>query len=126
MKDRIKAIRNSKKLSQEAFAKDLGVSIANIKSYESDRRNPSDAFILLLCSKYKVNEEWLRTGEGEMFAPLSREAEIAEMTAQMFKDGDNSLKFQLQKVIAGMTEEEISLLRDIAKRWLDQEENLPK
>lgn len=30
-------------------------------------REPQDRFIQLFCSAYAVSENWLRTGEGEMF-----------------------------------------------------------
>lgn len=72
MKDRIKKIRKELNLTQQGFADRLGMSRDNIGGYETGRRNPSDAVISLICKtdlKGKlVNEEWLRTGNGEMFA----------------------------------------------------------
>lgn len=71
MKDRIKLIRQSlrkkPKVSQTEFAQMLGTTRPAIASYETGKVTPSDTFIQLMCSKFNVNEHWLRTGEGDIF-----------------------------------------------------------
>lgn len=72
MDERLKLLRKKLHLgSQQEFAKALGVSVSNIASYESGRRNPSDSFIKLVCSRYDVREEWLRNGTGSMFEDVN-------------------------------------------------------
>ena len=68
MNNRLKIVRKKTGLNQNDFADALGIYVSNISSYESGRRNPSDAFISLICSKYGINEEWLRDGTGNMEA----------------------------------------------------------
>ena len=79
MKDRIKRVRqhSSIKLSQEAFGKRLGVTGAGISRIESGARGASEQIILAICREFNVNEEWLRTGEGDMFA--ERDDSIMQM-----------------------------------------------
>lgn len=72
MKDRIKQIRKEKKLSQSGFGEALGVSRDVISNYEMGRVVPSELFIKHLCDTYNVNEDWLRTGNGEMFFKTKR------------------------------------------------------
>lgn len=67
LKDRIKALRKELGLTQEKFAKRLSMKRNTIANYEIGRNEPIDAVISLICKEFKVNEEWLRTGEGEMF-----------------------------------------------------------
>ena len=69
MKNRLKRIRKvlPQKTSQEKFAVLLGTTRNAIASYESGKVIPSDTFIQLLCTKFNINEHWLRTGEGEMY-----------------------------------------------------------
>ena len=55
------------KTSQEKFAVLLGTTRNAIASYESGKVIPSDTFIQLLCTKFNIDEHWLRTGEGEMY-----------------------------------------------------------
>lgn len=65
MKDRIKEVRKEHKKSQAAFGADLGCSRDAIANYEGGRAEPPETFLQLLCSKFGINERWLRTGEGE-------------------------------------------------------------
>lgn len=70
MNERIKEIRKKEGLSQQKFADKLGIARGNIAAYEVGKNAPSDAAISLICSKFNVNEEWLRTGNGEMFKEI--------------------------------------------------------
>ena len=74
MKDRIRQVREALSLSRQEFAQKLGISVSSIESYEYGRRVPSGAQIELLCRKLGVNEGWMLTGEGEMFAPTPSSA----------------------------------------------------
>lgn len=68
MNERVKILRKSLKLSQEAFGKKLGVTGAGISKIESGDRNLTTQMLLLICQQFGVNSYWLETGEGEMFA----------------------------------------------------------
>ena len=118
MKARLKEVRKSTGLSQRKFADALGVSLSNIESYEMGRRSPSDAFIQLICTRYGVNETWLRSGDGEMHAPVTREQEIAEITASLIRE-NNEVRLALQKLFTDMSEEQIMFLYDTAKKWIE-------
>ena len=67
--NRLKRLRKTLDLTQEAFATRIGSVQNTITGYENDRRNPSAPVISLICREFNVNEKWLRTGEGEMFNP---------------------------------------------------------
>lgn len=79
--DRIKKIRREFDLTQEAFASRIGSVQNTITGYESGRRNPSAPVISLICREFRVNEEWLRDGTGDMLIP----------------DPDNELEALVQK-----------------------------
>jgi len=65
--ERIKEIRKEKKITQSGFGKVIGVAGNTVTGYENGIRNPSDAVIMSICREFNVNEEWLRTGQGEKF-----------------------------------------------------------
>ena len=69
LKERLRDVRKSlpQKTSQEAFAKLLGITRTAYNKYELGLVIPSDTFIQLLCTKFNIDEHWLRTGEGEMY-----------------------------------------------------------
>ena len=103
MKERLKEIRKSNPngKTQETFANYLEISKENISSYESGRRNPSDAFIKLVCEKCNVNEDWLRTGNGEMFMPETKDEQISKMLADVMKSEDGNF---IKKLISALAQ----------------------
>lgn len=66
MNERIRLVRKYYNLSQTAFGAQIGVTLGVIKNLEQGKTMLSSPLFELLCSIYKVNDEWLRTGEGEM------------------------------------------------------------
>ena len=80
MNTRIKKLRKSLDFTQQAFAEKIGLKQNSIALIESGKRNISDQAILSICREFNVNEEWLRTGTGEMFraAPSSVLDALAE------------------------------------------------
>ncbi len=67
MSNRIKAVREALKLSQREFGEKLGVSRDVISNIEYDRVQPKELLLRHICQQYKVNERWLKMGEGKMF-----------------------------------------------------------
>lgn len=102
MKSRIKQIRNSNPnwKSQDLFASFLGIPKANLSSYETGRRTPTDAVIQLICEKCSVNEEWLRNGTGEMFQPENKNDEISKLFGNVLKSSDDDFKCRLINALA--------------------------
>ena len=74
MEERIKKLRKALDLTQQEFADRIGIKRNTIANYESGRNEPIDSVISLICREFNVNEKWLRTGEGEMFAPAPSSA----------------------------------------------------
>jgi transcriptional regulator with XRE-family HTH domain len=67
--ERIKEVRKALGINQTDFAARLGSVQNTITGYETGRRVPSNQVIASICREFRVNEEWLRTGAGEMFVP---------------------------------------------------------
>lgn len=115
MHDRIKHLRKELlHLTQEEFANSLKISRSNLGSIEIGRVNVTDRIISDICEKFNVNENWLRTGEGETFLKLDREAEIAQLAATLFKDEEDSFRTRLILTLANLNSDELQLLEKIA------------
>lgn len=115
MKERIKELRKSLGITQQEFADKLGLKRNTIATYEIGKAVPSDRVVSDLCNKYNVNEEWLRTGEGEMFIALNRTQQIAQLTADLFKGEKDSFKERLLLALAKLDENEWKVLEKIAE-----------
>ncbi|MBS5511749.1 MAG: helix-turn-helix transcriptional regulator [Clostridium sp.] len=116
MKDRIKKIRKELDLTQQEFADKLKVPRNTIGGYEVGKSNPSDAAVNNICNTFKVNEEWLRTGNGEMFVKQTRNEEMAKLTKLLLNEEEDSFKNRLISVLANLTEDQWELLADIAEK----------
>lgn len=64
MIEQIIQIRKEFGLNQEEFAKKLGLSRNFINQVENGKKNFSDRTIADICREFKINEDWIRTGEG--------------------------------------------------------------
>ena len=64
---RIEAVINAAKISRAEFADRILVSRPFVSELCSGAKKPSDRTIRNICRAFGVSEQWLRTGEGEMF-----------------------------------------------------------
>ena len=113
--ERVKILRKELKLSQTEFAEKLSVSRDVINNIENNRAELKEHFIKFMCKEFDVNENWLRTGEGEMFK-IDRETEIAKLTKQLLKEEETSFKNRLVSVLANLEEQEWKTLAEIAEK----------
>ena len=95
MNERIRELRETLKKSQDEFAKELELSRNYISLVENGQRNLSSQSIKLLCSIHNVNEEWLRTGNGEMFQPITKNDEISKLFGEVLKENNDDFKRRL-------------------------------
>ena len=102
LKDRIKALRERLEKSQDEFGKDIGLTRNYISLIENGQRNLSDQSIKVLCSLYNVSEKWLRTGNGEMFVPKTKDEQISKMLADVLKCEDSDFKKRLIVALSKM------------------------
>lgn len=102
MKDRIKKIRKELDLTQQKFGERIGVKGNTIAQYENGRNEPIDAVISLICREFNVNEDWLRTGKGEMFIEQTKDEQIAAFVGSILKDEDDSFKRRLISGLAAL------------------------
>lgn len=112
MKDRIKKIRKELDLTQQEFADRIGIARGNIAAYEVGKNAPSDSVISLICREFSVNENWLRTGEGDMFMELSRDEQIEEFIGNLLQGEEDSFKRRLISGLAALNENGWKVLED--------------
>ena len=69
---RIKKLRKTLDLTQREFGERIGMKANTVTMIEKGR-GTSEQTIKAICREFRVNEEWLRTGAGEMFLPPPRD-----------------------------------------------------
>lgn len=104
MNDRIKELRKAMNLSQEKFGELLGITKSGVSDIESGRRKVTDQHVIMLVNN-GVNEEWLRTGNGDMFVSGIKDKQISAMLADVMKSGEDSFRHRLVSALARLDDE---------------------
>ena len=97
--ERIKKLRKYLDLTQQKFGERLGIKGNTVAQYELGRNEPIDAVLSLICREFNVNEEWLRTGDGEMFEELTEQQKILKYTGLLLNDKDSVVANAIQTLI---------------------------
>lgn len=92
MNERIKELRKSLNLTLEKFGERLGVSRSAMSNIENGNRNVTEQMLKSICREFNVSEVWLRTGEGEMYVPQTRNQEIQAFINDVMADEDEAFK----------------------------------
>lgn len=77
--------------NKSEFARRINLTPAYIsKLGKQTDREPSDRTIADICREFDVNEDWLRTGEGEMYIKKLPTDEVAEYVAELLDNDDSN------------------------------------
>lgn len=122
MNERIRLLRKELGLNQSDFGNKIGVKQGTVAGYESGARTPLDAVVSSICREFDVNEEWLRTGEGEMFEQMTEQQKLLKYTGMLLKDKDSAIVNAIQSFI--VTYEQLgdtskATLEKIAQQFVD-------
>ena len=121
--ERIEILRKDLSMSRRVFGEKLGVSESVIVNIEYDRLKRPDqkeALYKLICKEFNVNEEWLRTGNGEMFIPLTRDQLITDFAADLIMEND-TFKKRLVEALAKLDENEWEVLEKLAESLIKKD-----
>lgn len=111
--ERIKKVRKAKDLTQQVFSHEIGTSANVLTNYETGRRNPSKSVINNICKTFGVNETWLRTGEGEMFAPVAQDQTIFNFVEHTLQYPEENFKRRFVSALPQLDEAEWDALEKI-------------
>ena len=116
MKTRIFELRNRLNLTQTEFGEKIGLTRNAIAAYERGNANPTGTAIMAIVTVFHVNREWLETGEGEMFAPTTEQAETAKLIESI---SDSPAMRSLLATWAQLSEENKAVFERFAADYVD-------
>lgn len=106
--------------NKSEFARKINVTPAYISKLGKNRDVvPSDRTILDICREFDVNEEWLRTGQGEMFRKLSRSDEIAAFFGDVLS-GEPDFRARFIAALSRLNADQWKLLEQIADNLIEE------
>lgn len=84
-------------IKKSEFSQKIGFSQAYVSMILAGKRTtPSDRFYESICREFQVNNEWLRTGEGDMF--VLPQGDFSETDLELLKKY-KSLPLSEQKIV---------------------------
>ncbi len=113
MNERIKELRKYLNLTQYEFGSKLGIKKSAVSKIEKGENGSTDQMIKLMVKEFGVNENWLRTGDGDMFPDFDRTDAIAKLADDIMTEVPDSFKSRLVTALAQMSDEQWKLLEDI-------------
>ena len=101
--ERIKAVRIAVGLTQIKFAERIAVATSYVSESENAVREPNERAIRLICAEFNINEDWLRTGQGNMYneedsASISESIKILKSFTQDYQDDALGILKILQRI----------------------------
>ena len=118
--ERVRILRKHLRLSLERFGEPIALKRSALSMIENGRNNLSEQALNSICREYGVSEKWLRSGEGEMFVPVSRNEKIARFAGELMKDEAPEFRRQLVEVLAELDEDEWQVLANMAKKLAEK------
>ena len=100
--ERIKEVRKTLGLTLDRFGEHVGMKKSSISQVESGINAVSGQLRTAVCREFHVREEWLRTGEGEMFEERTPDQAIFDMAADLVNVDDSVFKKRLISALARM------------------------
>jgi transcriptional regulator with XRE-family HTH domain len=92
---RFKKLRKSLNLNQTEFGEKLGITTTAVSKIEKKTNNLTEQNIKAICREFNVNEEWLRTGNGEMF----KQENLFDLNEFLKKQEATKLEIEIVKMI---------------------------
>lgn len=121
---RIDSVVRSLEMKKVQFAERLKIDQSYVTQLTNGKRNPSDRLISDICREFNVSEDWLRTGNGQMFRPISRSQELTEFVGKILKGDDDNFKRCFVAVLAQLDESEWELIEKMAKKLSSGEKKI--
>lgn len=120
--ERLKELRKHLGLTQAKLGERLGASRDVIANIENNRVELDITKAKLIVAEFNVNEDWLRTGEGEMFNELDKESKIMSWVGEILGDKSKSFQRAFVTMLASLDEDKWELIAEMAKTLYEAEQ----
>ena len=96
---RLRTVRLALKLNQEEFGKRIGLAQTAISMIELGNNTITNKNLKLICVTFNINEQWMRTGKGEMFNTSPYLKEFCDILVNLSPEMQKSLLLIAKKLL---------------------------
>lgn len=116
--ERINCVVQLSGLTKTAFAKRINVSQAMVSMLCSGSATPSDRTILDICREFRIREEWLRTGDGDMAIADTQRDKLSAFFADVLATAPDE-RSAFVAALADLPDAFWPLVAELARKYAD-------
>ncbi len=120
---RIKEVRKTLGLTLEKFGERIGMKSNSLSQVENGINAVSSQLRTSVCREFHIREEWLRTGEGEMFEERTPDQAIVDFAADLVNVDDDAFKKRLISALARMDDQTWEAFEKWINAFLEEFQN---
>lgn len=126
--ERVKYLRKELGLTLEKFGDAIGLKKSALSLIENGKNALTEANTLSICREFNVNEEWLRTGNGEWRVHLPEKDELASIVYGILQpDAKNDSFYNIILSIVDTYQKLTPQSQEVIRKFIDQSlENIKK
>jgi len=114
--DRIRLVRKTLGLNQVEFAKQVGLTQTYLSMIELEKAALTEKNIKLICATFAIDEDWLRTGKGDMFSSMSPyEKELLEIFGKLTADTQGFILDMARNLLKRQKKEDVDPMPHLEK-----------
>ena len=121
--ERIKEVRKTLGLTLDKFGERVGMKKSSLSQVENCTNAVSGQLRTAVCREFHVREEWLRTGEGEMFEDRTPDQAIVDFAADLVNVEDDAFKKRLISALARMDDQTWETFEKWINAFLEEFQN---
>ena len=115
---RFRIVYENSGLSQDKFAKQIKRSRGEVANIIYDKVVPRNEIIDAVCEQFRIREEWLRTGEGDMIIADTHREKLQRFFANVLATAPDE-RSGFVAALADLPDEFWPLVADLARQYAD-------
>lgn len=103
--DRVKKVRQLNNMSMEKFGSVLGVGKTAISKIEHGENSLTDQMAKSICREFGISENWLRTGEGDVFPDTNQRTRLMKWAEEFIPDEPDNFRSRFVDLLVALSPE---------------------
>lgn len=126
MNKRIRKLRKELNLTLDKFGEQIGLKKSSLSQIENGKCAITEQTIKSICREFNVNENWLRTGEGDIHIQISEEDELMQWAGKVLSKQSSDFQYRFVKMLMGLTEEQWQVFEDKVRELASSSDTIKK
>lgn len=126
MNKRIRKLRKELNLTLDKFGEQIGLKKSSLSQIENGKCAITEQTIKSICREFNVNENWLRTGEGDIHTQISEEDELMQWAGKVLSKQSSDFQYRFVKMLMGLTEEQWQVFEDKVRELASSSDTIKK